>query len=205
MKKILFCNIPMTNNTDKHIYSSEDKSISASKTPDYYPVSAFLERNLKHGDELKVVLLAKQDEYGQFKCNIDKCIEEMNAVSELTGAQLRYKVIETRFSEDQSTHDGLLSMIVDELEEKAHILADITYGPKDLPLVLFTAMNFSEKFLGCEIDNILYVQAVFSNGLVVSTRICDMIPLYCLNSLTNTIQCSDPEDAKKILKALLSI
>ena len=91
------------------------------------------------------------------------------------------------------------------MEEKAHVIADITYGPKDLPIVLFTAMNFAEKFLDCEIDNIVYGQATFVDGNAVNTKICDMIPLYYLNSVANTVQCSSPDKAKQLLKSLLSM
>ena len=36
--------------------------------------------------------------------------------------------------------------IVDEIEDNSHILCDITYGPKDLPIVLFSVLNFAEKY-----------------------------------------------------------
>ena len=49
-----------------------------------------------------------------------------------------------------------MGSIVDELEIGARVLVDTTYGPKDLPIVIFTALNFAEKFLECQIDNIIY-------------------------------------------------
>lgn len=125
--------------------------------------------------------------------------------AEVAGAKFEYTIIGTDFKETQVIHDSLLLSIVDELEEKAHIIADITYGPKDLPIVLFTAMNFGEKFFDCEIDNIVYGQATFVDGNVVNTKICDMIPLYYLNSVANMVQCSDPIKAKQMLKSLLSM
>ena len=45
----------------------------------------------------------------------------------------------------------------------------------------------------------------FENGKVVNTKICDMIPLYYLNSVTDTIHCDEPEKAKQMLKTLLSL
>ena len=149
--------------------------------------------------------MVKKDELGQYKKNITGCIEELMAVSESTGAKIDYKIIDTEFSETQATHDNLLLSIVDEMEENTHVIADITYGPKDLPIVLFTAMNFAEKFLNCEIDNIVYGQATFVDGNAVNTKICDMIPLYYLNSVANTVQCSSPDKEKQLLKSLLSM
>ena len=150
-------------------------------------------------------MLVKKDEFGQYKKNISGCIEELVTAAEVTGAKFEYTIIDTDFEETKVTQDRLLLSIVDELEEKAHIIADITYGPKDLPIVLFTAMNFAEKFFDCEIDNIVYGQATFADGNVTNTKIRDMIPLYYLNSVTNTVQCSDPIKAKQMLKSLLSI
>ena len=63
----------------------------------------------------------------------------------------------------------------------------------------------SEKFLKCEIDNIVYGQADFIDDKVVGSIICDMTPLYCLSSVTNTINCDDPQKARLMLKSLLSL
>ena len=98
-----------------------------------------------------------------------------------------------------------MGRLIEEIETGAHILVDITYGPKDLPIVIFSALNFAEKFLKCEIDNIVYGQAAFEGDKVVGSVICDMIPLYCLSSVTNTIKCEDPLKARQMLKSLLSI
>lgn len=205
MKKILFCNIPMKANVDKCVYTSEDFSIPVSDTPVTYPVNAFFEKTLKADDEVKAILLVKKDEFGNYKKNVTACIEELMSAAEKSGAKVEYKIIDTDFNEMQSTHDKLLLDIVDEFEEKSHITADITFGPKDLPIVLFTALNFGEKFFECEIDNIVYGQASFVEGKAVNTKICDMIPLYYLNSVTNTVNCDSPDKAKEMLKALLSM
>ncbi len=98
-----------------------------------------------------------------------------------------------------------MKRLVDEIDTEAHIMVDITYGPKDLPIVIFSAINFAEKFLRCEIDNIVYGQATFKDNKVVGSVICDMIPLYCLSSVTNTIKCDEPEKARKMLKSLLEL
>lgn len=205
MKKILFCNIPMTLKTSKCIYESDDFSIPVSKRSVNYPVSAFLEKTLTSEDEIKAVLIVKKDKLEHYKKNISLCIEELMIVTKVCGAKFEYTVIDTEFIEDEEIHNNLLISIIDQFEEKAHIIADITYGPKDVPIVLFTAMNFGEKFLNCEIDNIVYGQATFINGNITNTKICDMVPLYYLNLITNTIECNDPIKAKQMLKSILSI
>lgn len=195
----------MKANTEKCVYESEDMSIPVSDTPVKYPVNAFFEKTLKSDDEVKAVLLVKKDELGNYKKNVSECIEELMTVASVSGAKIEYKIIDTDFSESQSIHDKLLLDIVEEFEDEACITADITYGPKDLPIVLFTALNFGEKFFNCNIENIVYGQATFVDGKPANTKICDMIPLYYLNSITNTVQCDSSEKAKQMLKSLLTI
>ena len=204
MKKILFCNIPMTIVINKRKYESSDSSLPASDSDVYFPVSSFLEKSLSDNDTLKAVMLVKKDKHEEYRKNIDYFNEDIERIRNVTGAKVEVDIIDTDFSEDKTVHEDLLLSIIDKIDEKSHIISDITYGPKDLPIVLFTAMNFAEKFLDCEIDNIVYGKATFREGVVVETQLCDMIPLYFLNSITNTVQCSSTEKAKQMLKTLLN-
>ena len=72
-------------------------------------------------------------------------------------------------------------------------------------IVLFAALNFAEKFLHCEIENILYGQATFIDGNPTNTKLCDLVPLYYLNSVANTIRCDNSQKARELLKDLLSL
>lgn len=207
MKKIIICSIPMkeSNLVNATVYVSEDRSLPVSDRAVKYAINTFLEKTLKSDDDVKVLLLVKKDEYSHYQENVAAFTMELLSVNEKIGAQIEYRIIESEFLEKQDVHEELLMKIVDEIEEGAHMLADITYGPKDLPIIIFTAMNFAEKFLKCDIDNIIYGQANYKNGVVVNTRICDMAPLYYINSITNTIRVANPQKARELLKSLLSL
>ena len=205
MKKIIICNIPMKEKLTKCSYVTDDASLKISKREVIYPINAFLSENLKKEDEVKVLLLIKKDKAGNYQKNSAKFIEELLVANEKAGAKIEHKFIETEFVEEQSVHEQLLGRIVDEIEDNSHVIADITYGPKELPIILFSALNFAEKFLGCEIDSIIYGQASFVGDTPTDTKICDMIPLYYLNSVTNTVRCEDSGKARKILKSLLTL
>lgn len=205
MKKTIICNIPMKEKVDLAVYVSDDKSLPVSDKEVRYPINSFLEKTMTSDDELKIILLEKKDEHDSCQNNADDFKLELGEANKNIGAKLSYTVIDTDFSQSRMVHEKLMGSIVDELEIGAHILVDITYGPKDLPIIIFTALSFAEKFLECKVDNIVYGQASFVHGKVVNTKICDMIPLYCLASITNTIHCVEPEKAKKMLKSLLSI
>ena len=205
MKKIVICNIPMRENVAKTVYSSVDDSLPVSEKPYRYPINSFLSQTVDAGDDLKVILLIKKDGNDFHEKNTEDYKKEIEEICVNSGASAEFVPIDTAFSQDKENHEQLMGRLIDEIVTGSHVLVDITYGPKDLPIVIFSALNFAEKFLKCEIDNIVYGQAAFEGDKVVGSVICDMIPLYCLSSVTNTIKCDDPQKARQMLKSLLSI
>ena len=195
----------MRENVESAVYISDDKSLPVSDKAFRFPINSFLSQVLHEGDELKVILLIKKDNNSFFEKNTYSFKSEIEDICKKTGSKMEISLIDTDFSEEKENHELLMGKLVDEIEVGAHILVDITYGPKDLPIVIFTALGFAERFLNCEMDNIVYGQALLKDNKVVESRICDMIPLYCLGSVTNTIKCDDPQKAKQMLKSLLSI
>ena len=194
MKKTIICSISMKENIDQVVYSSKDKSLPVSERKVRYPICAFLEKTMESDDELEVIILVKKDKKDYYKRNIAFFKEELEAVNKEIGAAIEYKIIDSEFEEHQTVHEQLLKDIVAQISDDSHIYVDITYGPKDLPIILFTILGFAEKFLNC----------TFENGRAVNTRICDMVPLYCLSSITNTIECTDSDKARSMLNLLLT-
>lgn len=205
MKKTIICNVPMKDRVDCSVYRSDDNSIPVSATAVKYPVNAFLEETIEAGTELKVVLLVKNAEYSSAAVNAAAFKSELETAVAGKDIQIEYVTVDTDFSQKQAIHEELMGRIVDELEEASHIIVDITYGPKDLPLILFSALSFAEKFLNCEIENLIYGQAEFANGRAVNTKICDMSPLFYLTTAVNSVNASDSDKARKLLKSMLSL
>lgn len=195
----------MKNQLDKTVYKSEDKSIPASDKAFYYPINSFLDAVDNQFAELKVILLAKEDEYSTADANTTAFIDELATITNGKVSTIQYVIINTAFSEDKAIHEHLMGKIIDEIEVGTHIIADITYGPKDLPIIVFSALSFAEKFLECEIDNILYGQSSFSNGSAINTKLCDMVPLFYLSSVTNMVHADSPDKARHLLNSLLSM
>ncbi len=205
MKKTIICDIPMKKGLSKCVYASQDRSVPSSSEAVIFPINTFLSNTLTTEDEVKVILLVKRDEAGQYKLNAEKFLEEFSAACEWKVASVDIKTIETDYSEERIVHEQLLGEIIDAIDDESHVIADITYGPKDLPIVLFTALNFAEKHLNCEIDNIIFGQVDFVNGQPTNAKLCDMVPLYTLNSVASEIRCDEPSKARRMLKALLSL
>ena len=205
MKKIIICNIPMREYVANTVYSSEDRSLPVSDNPYRYPINSLLSQTVNAEDDLKIILLIKKDGNTFHEKNTADYKQEIEEVCRNTGAKAEFVSIDTAFSQEKENHEQLMKRLVDEIDTGAHIMVDITYGPKDLPIVIFSTLNFAEKFLKCEIDNIVYGQATFKDDKVVGSTICDMIRLYCLSSVTNTIKCDEPEKARQMLGSLLEL
>ena len=204
MKKIVFSNLPMTERFKLHYPVDGNKSIEYDGEVTF-PVIAVLARTLAKGDDVKVVLLSKIDANGISANYAGLFQQELNEINRKIGANIEYVTIPTPFVETRQVHEKLFCSMVDKLEDGAEIIGDITYGPKPLPIIMFSVMSFAEKFFHAEIKNIIYGKVEFVHGKSApqNPMIFDLTPLYYLNSLTNTMEFSSSEDAVKALKDII--
>ena len=205
MNKTVICGIPMKAPIEKVVYNSEDNSLPVAKEAMQYPINAFLKMTAEKADKFKVILILKADEYSAAEQNLQDFKKEFSVAISSSGTNVELCVVRSDYNEARDVHEKLLGDIIEEINVGSKILVDLTYGPKDLPIIIFTALNFAEKYLKCEIENIIYGQASFLNGRPVNTKICDLVPLFYLGSITNTIVSSDAQKAKSMLKSLLSL
>ncbi|MBE6577801.1 MAG: hypothetical protein E7653_06660 [Ruminococcaceae bacterium] len=206
MKRTIICNIPMKKDTPKCKYVSEIRSLHTPETEVVYPINAYLKSTLKNGDELKVILLTKNDEYSHCKEKVEVFKAELADACKNMNVVVEYKEIETDFLEKKSVYQELMGKLVAEIPANSTVVADITYGPKDLPITVFAALSFAEKHLDCNVEHVIYGQANFDeNGKAVNTRLCDMVPLLYIMNVANGIHSNDPEKAKQMLNSLLSL
>ena len=205
MKKIVFCNIMMKERLDRFRYK-----VSGNSTIEYdgeviFPVNGVLARTLKKGDNVKVVLLKKEDIHGHSGNNCGAFMSELDKINVSIGAKIEYKILSTPHDESREVQEKLLKEMVVELETGAAVYADITFGTKSLPIIVFSVLNFAEKFFKAEIKNIVYGKVDFDkDNKAFNPELFDMTALFYLNSIANTMECKDGEAAKKLLDTILS-
>lgn len=193
----------MSNKAKQTVYESDTTSLPVSDKPYIYPINSLLSQTIQVGDEINAILLVKRDSNLFYIDNVDKYKRELVDICGEFGICPSFHEIETDFDETQKTHFQLMDKLIDSIDVESRIFADITYGPKDLPIVVFSTLFFAENYLNCSIENIVYGQAFFKADQVERTRICDMTSLYYLSSLSNTINCNDPQKARTMIKDLL--
>jgi len=113
--------------------------------------------------------------------------------------------LSTPHDESREVQERLFKEILGEFVVDAAVYADITYGTKSLPIIVFSALNFAERFFKADIKNIVYGKVDFdSDNKPCNPELFDMSALFYLNSIVNTIECTDSNSAMKILDTILS-
>ena len=205
MNKIVFCNIMMKGRLDSLCYK-----VSGNRAIEYdgeviFPVNGVLARTLKKDDEVKVIMLKKEDIYGNSDINTGKYKEELDRINANIGAKIEYMVLSTPHNESREVQEKLFKEMIDELADGIEIYADITYGTKSLPIIVFSVLNFALRFFRADIKNIVYGKVDFDKDNNPSNpELFDMTALFYLNSIANTIKCEDSKEAIKILNTILA-
>jgi hypothetical protein len=191
---------------DRHCYP-----VNGNKTIEYekavlFPVNAVLAKTLGKGEEGKVVFLATTGGLENHSVeNMARFREELDAIGGETGARLSYETIEVPFRPQTDVFEQLISGLVAELGHKAEILADITYGIKPLPMILFCALTFAEKFYAAKVHNIIYGKVEFAGGKTLNPMIYDLTPLYYLNKLIGSMECRSAKTAEALLNDFFAL
>lgn len=203
MKKTVFVTLMMADDMRKRHYPVDGNSFIEYDGEVFYAINAVLAKTMKREDDIKVILLETKAGDKAGNKNAQLFMDELNGLNSC-GASITYQVIPSDFIESKEKFKELYKKLIKTLEKDSELYADITFGPKSLPLMIFAAMQFGEKFFDCSVGNVIYLKTEFKNGKVDegSQKICDYTPLYMLNSFTNTIECATGEKAVAAVEAL---
>ncbi|MGL4987525.1 MAG: TM1812 family CRISPR-associated protein [Treponemataceae bacterium] len=202
--KIIFVTIPMAEKlsalqypVDGNISIEYDKKV-------YFPINGVLAKTLKKNDEVKVVCL--QNKEGASSKNAEIFQDELLAINKNIGAIINFEHIIEAFEETKHTNENRYKKLLATFEDNCNIIADITYGQKTLPLVMFAAFNFAQKFFDADIKNIIYGKVEFEKGVIKegTQKIFDVTPLFSLTALTYATEAPCSDDAVKIMNNFFS-
>lgn len=203
MKKTIITAIPMRGDIRQTKYQDFGSSQKFSKET-AFPTVAFIDLSIQQGDEIEILMLVKTHEYAASVQNIAQFRKEVDELAAHRSFTVTYREINSIFEESINSHEGLMCEIAQMLEPDSHIISDITYGPKELPIVLFAALSFAEKFLDATIEKILYGYGCFDqNHNFVNAKLCEMNQVYSLHALVSAMNCNSAEDAKSLLTAFV--
>lgn len=203
MKKIVFVTLMMADDMHKRHFPVEGNSFIEYPGEVYYAENAVLAKTMQADDDIKIILLHTNagDKDGSKNAELFKTeLNELNTV----GAKISFEEIEAEYVVSKNQFKTLYKKLIKYLEKDVELSADITFGPKSLPLLIFSTLQFGEKFFNCSIGNVVYQKIEMKGGKPVegTQLLCDYTPLYLLNSFTNTIESSSGENAIAAVEAL---
>ncbi len=204
--KIVFTSMPMKKDLHAMKYPVPGNTDLEFDGEVIFPVNAVLARDLKEGEKVFVVMLMNKS--GSSEENANKLKAELDKINSAIKADIQYIKVEEEYEETKDIHESRFRQLIAYLEEGAEIITDITYGQKTLPLVLFSVMNFAEKFFDCDIKYIVYGKVEFDKGnnlIEGSQKIYDLTSLYYLNALTSAMEAPDGKAAIKILDRFFAL
>ena len=206
MKITVFTNLAMKKNLQKVHYEVDGNKSIEFDGEVCFPINGVLAKKLTKEDDVKVVVFAKEDKDGNTEENERIFKDELNALNESIGAKIEYKVIRTPFVETQDIHYDMMLKGIDELTKDCRIYADITYGPKTLPFIIFYVLKFAEKYYNANIENIIYGKIDFRNdNKIEDFKIFDITPLYYLNGLMDSFDNIEGDKARELLEKFFKI
>lgn len=199
MKTIVFCDIPMFEHMTAHCYANTGNAGVTYEKSVTFAVNAVLAERLTANDDVKIVLLQTKDEHGKYLENTQIFKNELNAINRHCGAKITYETLCTDFEGSRENIEKIYRSILNFFEDKCALFADITYGPKPLPMVLMAALNFAEKFFYADIKGIFYAKVNFEKGKPVNPALFDVTPLYYMNSFASSISATSGKNALLML------
>ena len=206
MKKIIFCDIPMKKNMNAMVYAGTGNTNCNYSKEVMFPINAILAESLKKNDDVRVILLRTLDKAGNSGKNSGLFMQELDAINSEIGAKISYETLDSEFKETKDIHEKLLQNMLDKIEEQTEIYADITYGPKPLPMILMCVLSFAEKFLNCDVKSVVYGKVDFDdNNKPCNPELYDVTSLYYLNNLTSSMVADNGKDARQSLNEFFSL
>lgn len=199
MKKIVFSDIPMKSNLKAMIYKGTGNVNSHYDKPVFYPINAVLADTLSKQDELKIILLTTENSTENNQKNTELFIQELNSINSDIGAKITYETLDSEFKETKDNHELRLKQMIDKIEDGSELFADITFGPKPLPMILMCVLSFAEKFLKCDVKSVVYGKVTFTGENISNPELYDVTSLYYINNLTNSMVAKDGIEARKTL------
>lgn len=146
-----------------------------------FPISQIIEGLIEEHSEVEVILVRSTSEKRETEHLVDEAKEEISEVLSAKDVNVSFKTIDAPYSSERNKLSSLYRGLCESISAETNIYVDLTYGPKYMPLVLFCALNYAEKYLECNIKRIVYglFDSVKGNVGVIG----DFTPLYLLNTM----------------------
>jgi len=212
--KIVICNIPMKSELFE-LHPVDGISLNGKPLIANYAINVELAKILIKNEEMHIIFLKS---HGGDDCtdeNIIKFKDELKLISQEKNLDIRttYEEIDVPFTFAKDITATVFRNIIGSIKkitdkyDNVSLYADVTFNSKLLPMTVFCAFNFAEKYLNVDVKKIMYGKVEFIERIPIkeTAAVFNITMLYCLNSLTNSIDCDSPETALKVIDDFINL
>ena len=195
MRKVFISTIPLTTPIEAS-YSSE---VYSKGSITGYPITVVMENRLNKGEEATVIsIIAHSDgEVNQSEKNYALFKQQVGELEKTKGVKINYVEISMGDRPTSASHRELLNALQEQLQDGDEVFADITYGFKSNPVVIFAALSQAYQ-LKDEIDIKEIIYGNLYNGKETKTpEILEITSLFYMNALAGTVGNLKNDDGKK--------
>lgn len=164
--------------------------------PILLPISQTAEK-----DELINITLLISENSSVSSGNFLRLMMELKVLAEEVG--FKYDLTEIRIAGEETPdkQKRVFEVLIETLADGDSIFADITFGHKAIPLIIFTALSFCYKLRrNAEIRSVFYADQ--SSGVPI---IHDISTLFYMESVIHSVSQSVPDDPLPIIKRILNM
>lgn len=183
MKKTLIYVTPFRWKAYDRKYIPDFQTETYSNEKVLFPMNGIIKSEISHEDDVNVIFVQTIDDNKVRDTDIfvSRGKEEISSLLKDECNSLTFKTVQVRFNSASSDIINLYKAVCGEIEEGSVCYADVTFGEKYIMMLIFCVLNYAEKYLGCEVAQLLYGR--FDGDDNKDAHLIEFTPLYLLNSL----------------------
>ena len=181
MKKTIIYPLRFSLRLEKMKYTpGESKAIEYLDENLTFPLNHIIRNDLNSEDIVTVLIVRTVSKERDTERILNEAKKEISDV--LTGhcAEIIIKEIEAPYSYRKEQLGQIYKALCENIEPQSVVFADFTYGVKYMPVLLFCALNYAEKYLKCTISKLIY--GLFPPQKGGNGTMVDFTYLYLLNT-----------------------
>lgn len=145
-----------------------------------FPLDHIIPFEITKVDDIKVLLIETTSPLYNTENHVKNAQEEITRLIEDKCNSMTIEVIEAPHESSKKTLGKIYRDICRSIVENSAVYADVTFGAKYLPIITFCALNYAEKYLNCEVRQLLY--GLYNNNKNGFGEMIDFTTLYVLNT-----------------------
>lgn len=193
MKKYIFA-LP-TEKTEKCLYKSDETKLETR-----FPILLSLKASAEKDELVNITLLISENSPGTSANFLNLMME----LKELAGdIGFKYDLTEIRIAGEETPEKQkrVFEALIETLRDGDSIFADITFGHKAIPIIIFTALSFGYKLCqNTEVRSVFYADRSLEIPVIH-----DISTLFYMESVIHSVSQSVPDDPLPIIKRILNM